>query len=53
MNRPFPNIMSAVTALFLCVSSATAAPVCKPVVGSFQAAAVPAGQGHCPVAAPL
>lgn len=32
---------------------AMAAPVCKPVVGSFQAAAVPAGQGHCPVGAAL
>ena len=30
-----------------------AAPVCKPVVGSFQAAAVSPGQGHCPAAAPL
>jgi len=27
--------------------------VCKPVVGSFQTSAMPPGQGHCPVAAPL
>lgn len=53
MNRPFPNLVSAIAALFLCVSSATAAPVCKPVVGSFQASALSPGQGHCPVAARL
>ena len=55
MNRPFPKVLSVSAALVLCVASATAtaAPACKPVVGSFQASAVPPGQGHCPLAAPL
>ena len=53
MNRPFAHVLPGISALLLGVSSATAAPVCKPVVGSFQAAAVPPGQGHCPAAAPL
>jgi hypothetical protein len=34
-------------------AGAAAAPACKPVVGSFQAAAVAPGQGHCPAAAPF
>lgn len=53
MNRAIASVLPGVAALFLGVSSATAAPECKPVVGSFQAAAVPPGQGHCPPAAPL
>jgi hypothetical protein len=53
MSRPFANVLHGIAARSLGVSSATAAPVCKPVVGSFQAAAVPPGQGRCPAAAPL
>jgi hypothetical protein len=53
MNRPFAHVLPGFAALLLGVLSATAVPLCKPVVGSFQAAAVPPGQGHCPEAAPL
>jgi hypothetical protein len=53
MNRPFAHVLPGIATLLLGVSVASAAPACKPVVGSFQAAAVPPGQGHCPAAAPL
>jgi hypothetical protein len=53
MNRQFARVLHGIAVLAFGVSSAIAAPVCKPVVGSFQAAAVPPGQGHCPAAAPL
>lgn len=53
MERSFSRVLPGLAALALGVASASAAPVCKPVVGSFQAAAVPPGQGHCPAAAPL
>lgn len=53
MQRSFGRVLPGIAALVLGVSSATAAPVCKPVVCSFQATAVPPGQGHCPAAAPL
>ena len=53
MDRLLAHAAQGITALAFGVSSAIAAPVCKPVVGSFQAAAVSPGQGHCPVTAPL
>lgn len=53
MCKTFKRVLSGIAALVLGVLSAAAAPVCKPVVGSFQATAVPPGQGHCPAAAPL
>jgi hypothetical protein len=53
MTRCLGHILFGIAALGLGSVPATAAPVCKPVVGSFEAAVVSPGQGHCPAVAPL
>ena len=47
--------MKSLRLLLVCMltAPAVAAADCKPVVGSFEATLVPAGQGHCPAMAPF
>ena len=48
MTRWFRSIAASVLLLAAAPVPATAAQVCKPVTGHFEAMVVPPGEGHCP-----